>query len=780
MKAPARPGILLVATRELRWMRKDRLALFLAIGVPLIAFALLAWAFSGAVIRDLNISIVDADRTPTSLVYVQAVASSPGVTIAERSSDLTGAMHAIRSGQAIAALYIPEHFERDLAAQKHPQIVIFYNRQYYTPGNNASSAISSAVSAATATLPPTAAASSGFKPGSLVVEHYVLANPALNFAQFLLRAILPTILHVVTAVAAGYAVGSEFFTPRSRTAWLEAAGGSPLAALVGKLAPLFLIFMIMMVVEAFVINRIEHVPFRGDPLLLGASASLLIIAYLAVGALCQLLLRNLASGLSLTAIVCSPAFGYAGVGFPVFAMNTFATAWGAILPLRWYLEILFDQAARGLPAADSAVPFAALGGLAIVFFALALWRLHALAHQAPVRAVAPVEIIGASRGLGKTTIAECRRILGDKGALGFFLLAPLIYGAFYPQPYLGQVLRGIPIAVVDQDNTELSRNLVQTLNADEAVGVAVRAESLAEAQKALGKRQVFGILGIPEGTEREVLKGNKARIPAYLDSNYFLLYSRMLQGVSEASGTVTADFATRGARINGSLVQAALTRSSPIDVQTEPLFNPTGGYASFAVPAAFILIVQQTVLMGVASLGGLAFEAGGPSGRRRRGGFRAVVGQALAHLLFAAPGLALYLIILPHVYGFSTLGKPLDLLAMAVPFVLSVSFLAQFVAAGFKRRETAVLLFIAVALPLFFMVGVSWPLEALPGFLRAASQIFPSTSAIDGLVRINQMGASLHDVSRDWTTLWILTGVYGVLGALATKLANKEEPSIGR
>ena len=85
------------------------------------------------------------------------------------------------------------------------------------------------------------------------------------------------------------------------------------------------------------------------------------------------------------------------------------------------------------------------------------------------------------------------------------------------------------------------------------------------------------------------------------------------------------------------------------------------------------------------------------------------------------------------------------------------------------------LLFIAVALPLFFLVGVSWPLEALPPALRAASQLFPSTSAIDGLVRINQMGASLHDVSRDWLTLWALTGAYAALGALATYRANKEE-----
>ena len=99
---------------------------------------------------------------------------------------------------------------------------------------------------------------------------------------------------------------------------------------------------------------------------------------------------------------------------------------------------------------------------------------------------------------------------------------------------------------------------------------------------------------------------------------------------------------------------------------------------------------------------------------------------------------------------------------------LSVSFLAQFVGAWFKRRETAVLLLVAVSLPLFFLVGVSWPVEAIPDFIRAGSRVFPSTAAIDALIRINQMGASILEVRRDWITLWILTIVYGLLAVAAT------------
>jgi ABC-2 type transport system permease protein len=772
MRAPPKPGLLLVATRELRWMRRDGVALVLALLVPVIAFAVLTLIFSNAVIRNLRVAIVDADRSATSLIYVQSIASAPGVTVAERSSDMRSAMQAVRSSDAIAAVYIPENFERDLLAQKRPQVVSLYNRQYYTPGNNAASAIQSAVAAATAALPHEPGPG-GYQPGALVAEQYVLSNPALNFAQFLLRAILPTVLHIVTAIAGGYAVGSEF-AQRSKRAWMRAAGGRPLVALIGKFLPLFAIFLVMMVVDAAILRVLYGVSFRGDPLLVAAAACLLLIAYLSFGAMLVLLTQALPTGLSLIAIFCNPAFGFAGVGFPIAAMGTFAQVWGSILPLRWYLQVLFDQAARGLPPSDSVRPFAILAGLACLYFALAWARLRAIANAPPRREAEPALRIRYGRGVAIAMGNEVQRILGDRGVMGLIVLAPLIYGALYPQPYLGQVLRGIPIAVVDQDQTELSRDLVQTLNADEATSVAVRADTLADAQAALDRHDVYAILAIPKDTERQVLRGEQARIAAYVDAAYFLLYSRSLQGISEAASTVSNDIATRGARSEGSLVYAAMTRgASPIDFLSQPLFNPTGGYASYVVPAAFILILQQTLLLGIASLGGAAYALGGAVNRRLRSGLRAVFGQGLAHLCFAVPGLALYLIVLPRVYGFSTLGRLEDLILLAVPFVLSVSFLAQFVSAWFRRRETAILLLIAISLPLFFQVGVSWPVEALPDFLRATSRAFPSTSAIDGLVRINQMGASILDVKRDWTTLWILTIVYGLLAAASTAIVSR-------
>jgi ABC-2 type transport system permease protein len=352
------------------------------------------------------------------------------------------------------------------------------------------------------------------------------------------------------------------------------------------------------------------------------------------------------------------------------------------------------------------------------------------------------------------------------------VLAPVLYAFFYPQPYLGQIVRDIPIAVVDQDNTELSRGLTQTLGAHGNISVALRASSFHEAQDAILSRRAFAILGIPPGTERDFLKGVPARLPIYADSTYFILFNRALQGLLESVQAYESHVVSRGARTTGTVAETAMRLTRPVELVQVPLFNPTASYSSYVVPAAFVLILHQTLLMGAATLGGVASEQKGAAGRRARASAAAIVGQGLAHWSVYVPAMLLYFVIMPRVYGFSTLGSFWALAAFSVPFILATSFLGQALGLLFRHRETAVLLVLASSLPQFFQVGVSWPVEALPGLLRELRQLLPSVNAIDGIVRINQMGASLTEVRPDWLRLWALTFIYFAAAWLFAQLRS--------
>ena len=223
-----------------------------------------------------------------------------------------------------------------------------------------------------------------------------------------------------------------------------------------------------------------------------------------------------------------------------------------------------------------------------------------------------------------------------------------------------------------------------------------------------------------------------------------------------------------GLRMDGAQARLALTALSPAELLMEPLYDPTGGYASYVVPAAFVLIIQQALLMGAATLTALSFERR-PGVRRTAPGPIGLLGRGLAHLTMYVAALALFFVVLPRIYGFSTLGRVEELALFAVPFVLATSFMGQAAGSFFKHRETAVLLFIATTLPQFFQVGVSWPREMIPPALQQLRRIFPSESAIDGLVRIGQMGARLSEVRTDWLYLWLLTAIYFVLAVAASR-----------
>jgi ABC-2 type transport system permease protein len=769
MRPKPKPGFLLVARREWRWLLQDRAALILIFGVPLFAFLVLTAVFSHPVIRGLGVVVVDGDRSQTSRAFVEEVAASPGLSIVERAGDLASAVRAIRSGEAISALYVPADFERDLKAERRPQVVAFYNQQFLTAAGIASSSLSDSLTAAVqrAVVP---GAPKAARIGSLVAETIVLVNPERNYAQFLLRTLLPMVIHVIIAISAGYSVGSEF-RRRSMRTWLACAGGNPIVALAGKLAPLFGIFFAIMLTLPLILEGLLGISFKGNVPMIVVAASLLIIGYLSLGALLQLLVLELATGLGLTGLVVSPAFGYAGVGFPTFGMNAFSQVWGAILPVRWYMAVLLGQGARGLPLSESARPFAALATLTAVYTLLAFLRLRAVAGSMSMSRSTPAPTAlpagTTPRGLGGAFVAEWQRVLALRGAFILLVVAPLAYGIYYPQPYLNQILRKIPIAVVDNDLSDLSRRMVQTLDASGAVSVVSRANTLAEAHAAVDRGEAFAVVGIPPGTERDVLKGETVHVPVYADATYLFIFRTTANGIGVAINTLSSELAAGGARTDGSLVKAALASASPADVLLQPIFNPVGGYASYVVPAAFVLILQQLLLTGASILTVVALAQ--PVG----GALSSVLGRGIAHLTIYLPALALYFIVLPRFYGFSTLGQPLQLFALVSLFVLATSFMGQAAGAWFRYPETPTLIFLGISLPQFFLAGFSWPREAIPSEVQPVGYIFPSNFAIDGIVRIDQLGASLWEVARDWRGLWYLAVIYFALAVLSVFLAKR-------
>ena len=376
---------------------------------------------------------------------------------------------------------------------------------------------------------------------------------------------------------------------------------------------------------------------------------------------------------------------------------------------------------------------------------------------------------------------EFRRIFTVKPAFSVMVLGAAFYAFFYPQPYLNEALRNVPIAVVDRDGTQSSRDFARRVDATPDVAITEELPDLASAEREVYARRVDGILVIPQYFERELLHGRPSPVALYADASYFLIYQRVAGAVAAVARTVGAEIETARLIAIGVDPAIAAVAPDPMPLTAVPLFNPEGGYATYVLPAAFVLILQQTLLMGVGLLSTLpgADPGEGDSRRRRPPPAAIVAGKLLAYLALEAVILPAYLIVLPYLYGLPRLGGILPILIFAVPFVLSVAGLG-FVVAGIFRRPVRVQLILAAAgLPLFMVAGFSWPAEAIPPVIRLVSYLVPSTSAIDGFVKLSQLGAPLSAVNSELLTLSALALFYNLIALWqAAREAKPADPVI--
>lgn len=348
-------------------------------------------------------------------------------------------------------------------------------------------------------------------------------------------------------------------------------------------------------------------------------------------------------------------------------------------------------------------------------------------------------------------IDTMKAVVRDKGALLFLVVAPLFYGFFYPWPFSTQIVTRVPVAIVDLDHSSLSRQITRFAQASPRLDVTLVTGDEQAAQRALWQGEIEGYAILPKELKRNVLRGESAVVPVDGNGAYLLLNKTVLTGFAEAVGTVSAGIEIRKLQSKGQSARQAADSRSPINTQLVALFNPDEGYGNYAVPAVAIIIIQQTLMMGVALLVGTWAE-----NASHRASVRAWLGRIAAFSTFGVFIGLLYLgwIFAVHEYprAANVWGAVL-LLLMFIPAVASFGALAGVI---FANRERAIQVLLFTSIPMAFLSGFSWPGEALPYPLQLLRWLIPSTAGIQASLRLNQMGASISDVS----------GYLGILAAL--------------
>lgn len=373
----------------------------------------------------------------------------------------------------------------------------------------------------------------------------------------------------------------------------------------------------------------------------------------------------------------------------------------------------------------------------------------------------------AKSSVWRAWVDTLKTIAADKGVLLLIAIAPVIYGFFYPWPYAEQAVTRVPVAVVDYDHSNLSRQITRFAQASPRIDVRMVIGDEHQARQALWRGEIEGYAILPRDLKRDVLRGSPAVATVEANGSYALLNKAVLSGFAEAVGTVSAGVEIRKLQASGQSAPQAQAGRNPINTQMVALFNPTEGYGSYVVPAVALLIIQQTLLMGVGMLVGLWAETG-----QHRADAATWLGRILGFSSVGYLSGLLYFGWIFWVQDFprgANMGGALVLLAFYIPAICTLGAL---LGVWFGNRERALQVLLFTALPMAFVSGFSWPAEALPELLQALRWLFPSTAGIQASLRLNQMGAPLVDVAG---YLLILAALAASAGGLLLRVARPEK-----
>lgn len=385
--------------------------------------------------------------------------------------------------------------------------------------------------------------------------------------------------------------------------------------------------------------------------------------------------------------------------------------------------------------------------------------------------------------VGRVWAREFNLVFHDIGILLFFIALPLFYPIVYTLIYNPEVPTDIAVAVVDNCRTSASRELARKVDATSAMKVIGYASSLSEAREWMADKACYGILEIPSDYSKRIGRHEQVVVPFYNDMSLLLRYRSFMSAMTEIQLATGAEI--RAEIVSRAGLPASGMGSNPVDSQAFFLGDTEQGFASFVIPGIIILILQQSLILGVTMLAGTAAER-----RRRNRGVdplevrspvsASLVGKALCYLAVYIPMTIYVLHFIPVMFDLPHIGGALDYFAFILPMIIASVFFGITVSAIVKEREMSLLVVVFTSVVFLFLSGLTWPRYAMSEFWYWTGNLVPAVWGLEGFIRINSTGATLAQNSTPWLALWALSIFYFMTAWLVVARQRRADRRLSR
>ena len=335
------------------------LYLFASVGVMLLSTFFFLTLMQGGSAEKMPVAVVDLDQTSISRRLIHEMQATPSVDIQLVTNSYPEAREAMQQGKIYGIFVIPECFYDELVSFKRPKMDFYVTNAYTVGGNTAYKQMLTMVNLTSGAFQREVLRKKGLpdeiimhRIQPLAIEGHMIANPWGNYSVYLVSTILPGILGLICLMLTIFAIGFEL-KMRTSHAWLKAAGGNYTVAMIGKLIPYTLIYIILGVGCHIILYRFTGFPVYGSHSRLMFGLLLFIFAMEGLGITLIGLLPTLRDALSIGALYSMLGFSLSGFTYPQMAMLPPVKALSYIEPLRHYYLIYVNEALMAAPVENS-------------------------------------------------------------------------------------------------------------------------------------------------------------------------------------------------------------------------------------------------------------------------------------------------------------------------------------------------------------------------------------------------------------------------------------------
>lgn len=367
--------------------------------------------------------------------------------------------------------------------------------------------------------------------------------------------------------------------------------------------------------------------------------------------------------------------------------------------------------------------------------------------------------------LFKVYCHEFRLVIRDPGIIIFFLFLPLAYPVIYSLIYNPELVRDVAVVVVDNDRSDISRELVRNFDATQEAWVLGYAADLPEARRAMDNHDCYAILEIPQGFGKRIKNNEQGEAVLYCEMSLLLRYRSLLVASTNVAQAMGAEILTEKIDLTAPLAETIID-GDLMPIKNITMGNIEGGFDSFIMPGVLILILHQCIILASGMAGGAKRERpdliGYNSFNEEPSILMTMFGQMLCYITILLVPIIYLVHYVPLMFSFPMAGNLLEILAFLLPMVLACVGLGWCFQGVVWERESVFVLWVVTSVIFLFLSGLTWPRYAMPGFWKAISDCIPATWGMEGFIKMNTNGSSLAQVSKCYINLWILAGAYMV------------------